>query len=61
MATSAVAALIPGIAPNRGMLEAGRIADVVVANSEDFRDVRFVFVGGNCVVRDGRLTAEAHR
>ncbi|UZX03181.1 amidohydrolase family protein [Arthrobacter sp. CDRTa11] len=61
MATSAVAALIPGIAPNSGTLEAGRMGDVVVTNSEDFRDVRFVFVDGVCVVRDGHLTSEAHR
>lgn len=61
MVTSAVAGLIPGIAPDGGILEAGRTADVVVANSEDFRDVRFVLVDGVCVVRDGRLTAEAHR
>lgn len=61
MATSAVAGLIPGIAPDGGVLEAGRIADVVVANADDFRDVRFVFVEGICVVRDGQLTREAHR
>ncbi|WAH99119.1 amidohydrolase family protein [Arthrobacter sp. MMS18-M83] len=61
MATSAVVGLIPGIAPNAARLEPGRDADVVVASAEDFRDVRFVFVGGVCVVRDGRLTAEARR
>ncbi|WP_332601785.1 amidohydrolase family protein [Arthrobacter sp. S2(2024)] len=61
MATSAVTGLIPGIAPNGGRIETGRDADVVVASAEDFRDVRFVFVGGVCVVRDGRLTPAAHR
>ncbi|MCZ9882613.1 amidohydrolase family protein [Arthrobacter sp. B2a2-09] len=61
MATSAVTGLIPGIAPNGGRIEAGRDADVVVASAEDFRDVRFVFVGGVCVVRDGRLTPAARR
>ncbi|GAA5202049.1 hypothetical protein GCM10023346_47930 [Arthrobacter gyeryongensis] len=61
MATSAVTGLIPGIAPNGGRIEAGRDADVVVASSEDFRDVRFVFVGGVCVVRDGRLAPAARQ
>ncbi|MCG2622547.1 amidohydrolase family protein [Arthrobacter sp. I2-34] len=61
MATSAVADLIPGIAPQSGRLQAGRAADVVVAGAEDFRDVRYVFVDGICVVREGKLTAEAHR
>lgn len=61
MASSAVADLIPGIAPGRGRLEAGRAADVVVARMEDFRDVRAVLVDGVCVVRDGKLTPEAHR
>lgn len=61
MATSAVADLIPGVAPGRGRLQPGLAADVVVAGAEDFRDVRFVFVDGTCVVRDGRLTPEAHR
>lgn len=61
MATSTVAQVIPGIAPGRGDFERGRVADVVVAGAEDFRDVRFVFVDGVCVVRDGSLTKEAHR
>jgi imidazolonepropionase-like amidohydrolase len=61
MASSAVADLIPGIAPGSGRLEAGRVADVVVARMDDFRDVRTVLVDGICVVRDKQLTPEAHR
>jgi hypothetical protein len=61
MATSAPADLIPGIAPGRGRLEAGRMADVVVASADELRDVRLVLVDGVCVVRDGKLTPEAHR
>ena len=61
MATSAVADLVPGIAPGSGRLEAGRAGDVVVASAEDFRDVRVVLADGVCVVRDGQLTPEAHR
>lgn len=61
MASSAVADLIPGIAPGSGRLEAGRVADVVVARMEDFRAVQTVLVDGICVVRNGQLTLEAHR
>jgi len=61
MATSAVSDLIPGIAPRRGRLEHGWAADVVVADSADFRLVRHVLVDEIVVVRDGSLTAEAHR
>ncbi|GAA4045745.1 hypothetical protein GCM10023063_35930 [Arthrobacter methylotrophus] len=61
MASSVAADLIPGVAPGSGRLEAGRVADVVVARADDFRDVRFVLVDGVCVVRDGQLAPEAHR
>jgi alpha-D-ribose 1-methylphosphonate 5-triphosphate diphosphatase PhnM len=54
MASSRVAALIPGIAPERGELAAGRIADVAVVR-DDFRSVRHVFAAGRHVVRDGSL------
>ena len=61
LATSAVAELIPGIAPNTGELRVGLVADVVVTDASDFRDVKSVFVDGECVVRDGQLTQGAHR
>jgi imidazolonepropionase-like amidohydrolase len=61
MASSAVAALIPGIAPGRGELRRGLAADVVVTRADDFRAVRDVFVDGERVVRDGELSAKARR
>jgi imidazolonepropionase-like amidohydrolase len=61
MATSAAAEAIPGLAPNRGRLERGRIADIVVTNADDFRDVKFVYIDGICVVRNGEITEGAHR
>ncbi|AUI50567.1 amidohydrolase family protein [Arthrobacter crystallopoietes] len=61
MATTEVARLIPGIAPDCSKLRAGGAADIVVASAADFRDVKFVFVDGQCVVRNGELTEEAHR
>lgn len=61
MVTSAVACAIPGIAPERGELRRGLVADVVVTGADDFRAVRHVFVDGVGVVRDGKLTTGARR
>lgn len=61
MVTSAVADAIPGIAPERGELRKGLIADVVVTGAEDFRAVSHVFVDGIGMVRDGQLTTRARR
>jgi adenine deaminase len=57
MASSRVATAIPGLAPERGVLARGRIADVTVARAAELRDVQHVFVGGRHVVRDGRHAA----
>ncbi|MFE4413982.1 hypothetical protein [Streptomyces sp. NPDC056821] len=61
LATSHPAAAIPGLAPNGGLLAAGKAADVVVAARDDLSSVRHVLVDGVHVVRDGQLTKEAHR
>ncbi|ALE04900.1 hypothetical protein AL755_04300 [Arthrobacter sp. ERGS1:01] len=61
MVTSAVAEAIPGIAPERGELRRGLIADVVVTRADDFRAVSHVFVDGTAVVRDGQLMVGARR
>jgi imidazolonepropionase-like amidohydrolase len=55
MATSSVADAIPGVAPGRGRLTRGAVADVAVVSADDLRDVRHVFVGGRQVVREGSL------
>jgi imidazolonepropionase-like amidohydrolase len=61
MVTSAVVRLIPGLAPERGELRKGLVADVVIADAGDFRKVRDVFVAGERVVRGGELAAGARR
>jgi imidazolonepropionase-like amidohydrolase len=57
MATSRVAAAIPGVAPSRGRLAPGLVADVAIARADDLSDVRHVFTAGRHVVRDGELAA----
>ena len=59
MASSRVASAIPGVAPARGLLQAGRIADIAVAREEELRDVRHVFAAGRHVVREGTLVEPA--
>ncbi|MGH3813376.1 MAG: hypothetical protein ACRDUV_13135 [Pseudonocardiaceae bacterium] len=55
MASSHVADAIPGIAPNRGRIGPGAVADVVVADSRRLDDVQWVFVAGDPVVTNGVL------
>jgi hypothetical protein len=59
LATGNVAGAVPGIAPNGGQLATDKVADVVVARSDNLRDVRHVFIDGVPIVTDGRLTQAA--
>lgn len=53
MCTSAVVESIPLIAPNRGLLEKGKIADIVIIDKEDLSKVIDVVISGKQVVREG--------
>jgi imidazolonepropionase-like amidohydrolase len=54
MASANVADAIPGVAPRRGRVVPGAIADLVVTDPAELHRVRAVMVGGEIVVRDGR-------
>lgn len=56
MATAAVAAAIPGVAPRRGRIVAGMLADVVLTDPARLAAVDTVIIGGETVVRAGRRT-----
>jgi imidazolonepropionase-like amidohydrolase len=56
MASSRVATAIEGLAPERGHLAPGLVADITIARCDDLCSVRDVFVGGRQVVRDGEIT-----
>jgi imidazolonepropionase-like amidohydrolase len=60
MATSTVADTFPGLAPRRGRIVPGAIADLVVTDPAALENVRTVMIGGRIVVREGRrVTDEA--
>ncbi len=55
LATGNPARLIPGLASNRGLIEPGKCADLIVVDRDDITRVRHVIVGGRVVVEEGRI------
>jgi hypothetical protein len=55
LATSAPARIIPGVAPNKGGIEPGKVADVCIVDRDDISKVRHVIIAGRVVVEDGRI------
>ncbi|HYU18490.1 MAG TPA: amidohydrolase [Chloroflexota bacterium] len=55
LATRNVASAFPKLAPNRGELARGRVADIVVTDLPRISNVRHVVVGGRVVVSGGAL------
>jgi alpha-D-ribose 1-methylphosphonate 5-triphosphate diphosphatase PhnM len=57
MATANVADAIPGVAPRRGRILPGTIADLVLTDPAELHQVGIVMVGGEIVARAGRRVA----
>ena len=55
LVTANVADAVPGLAPGRGRLVPGSVADVVVSAREALSQVDTVIIGGEVVVERGRL------
>jgi len=55
MVTKNVVEAIPNIAPNRGEISKGKIADLVVLNRKSISQVNTVLIGGKVAVDEGRL------
>jgi imidazolonepropionase-like amidohydrolase len=53
MATNNVAKYIPNLAPHRGLIQKGKIADLVMVDGEHVSDVEKVVIGGQVVIEDG--------
>jgi imidazolonepropionase-like amidohydrolase len=60
LATSAPARIIPRVAPCRGFVEPGKIADLCIVDRDDLSKVRTVIIGGRVVVQEGRLIRGQH-
>ena len=55
LATSSPAGIVPGLAPDKGLIEPGKVADIIVVDKDDISHVRHVIIGGRIVVEDGRI------
>ena len=55
LATGNVVKAIPNIAPGRGEVSEGKIADLVVLKKGSISQVKTVLTGGKVVVDDGRI------
>jgi hypothetical protein len=55
LATSAPARIIPGVAPNKGLIAPGKVADLCVVDKNDISKVKYVIIGGRVVVEEGRM------
>ncbi len=55
MATGNVTRAIPKLAPNRGLIEPGKVADLVVTAPGRLSEVKTVMISGRVVVDDGRI------
>lgn len=54
-ATYNVAKAIPKLAPNRGLIAKGKIADIVMTNKEKLSEIDTVVVSGKIVVEKGKI------
>lgn len=55
LATSAPATIVPLVAPNRGLIEPGRVADICIVDRDDISKVRYVIIAGRVVVEDAKI------
>jgi len=55
LATGNVVKAIPKIAPGRGLIEKGKVADLAIVSKDNISDVRTVFIGGKVVVDEGKI------
>jgi imidazolonepropionase-like amidohydrolase len=58
LATSAPAQIVPNVAPNRGLIAPGKIADLCIVDRDDISKVNYVIIGGNVEVEDGRIVRD---
>ncbi len=55
LATGAPARAVSRVAPNRGLIEPGKVADLCIVEREDISKVRYVLISGKVMVEEGRI------
>ena len=55
LATSNPAKIVPKLAPNKGIIEPGRVADLCIVDKDDISKVKHIVIFGRIVVEDGRI------
>jgi imidazolonepropionase-like amidohydrolase len=55
LATSNPAKIVPKLAPNKGIIETGRVADLCIVDKDDISKVKHIVIFGRIVVEDGRI------
>lgn len=56
LATGNVCKAIPKVAPNRGLICEGNVADIAILNKKNISDVMTVIIGGKVVVENSMIT-----
>ena len=57
LVTSNVAKAVPRLAPHRGLIEVGKVADLCIVDKNDISKIKYVLIAGRVVVKDGRIVA----
>ena len=55
LATSNPVTLVPKLAPNKGLIECGRVADLCIVDKNDLSRVKDVLIFGRVIVEEGRI------
>jgi imidazolonepropionase-like amidohydrolase len=55
LVTSSPARVIPGVAPDKGVIEPGKVADICIVDRDDISKVRHIIIAGRVVVEDGKI------
>jgi imidazolonepropionase-like amidohydrolase len=55
LVTSNPAKIVPLIAPHKGVIEPGKVADLCIVDKDDVSIVRYVLIAGRLVVEEGRI------
>lgn len=59
LATSNVTKAVPRLAPYRGLIAPGNVADIIIVDADHISKIKTVIIGGRVIVEDGNIRREA--